>query len=129
MIFGIGNDIVEICRIGRIYDDYGQNFLERFFHGQEIQKFYNLSKNKQIAFLAKRFAAKEAFSKAFGTGIRGSVKFTSIAILNDDNGKPFLRLYDKLNDEFQRQIGEAKIHVSLSDEKTHASAFIVIEQF
>lgn len=120
-IIGVGTDIVNISRIEKIYSQFGKAFLEKNFHSKEIEDFHNLPQSKKISYLAKRFAGKEAVSKALGTGI-GIVAFKDIAILNNALGAPYVFLdaplvqYDK----------NMKIDISLSDEEPFAVAFVVI---
>lgn len=119
MIRGIGCDIVNIERIAKLYKKSPEQFLERIFTKNEIA---NAPENieQKISYLAKRFAAKEAFAKALGTGIGGEVSFNEIEILNDQNGMPYIT-------SLKNQHSDLKINLSLSDEKNLALAFITIE--
>lgn len=127
MIKGIGHDIVKIERIKKMYDEFGEKMLARFYHCEEAEKFNQIKiYDKKIAYLAKRFAAKEALAKAMGTGISGAVKFQNMAILNDDRGKPFFKLEPEFLHFFKLKFKDAAILLSLSDEKNLASAFVVI---
>jgi holo-[acyl-carrier protein] synthase len=124
MIFGIGTDIVEVARIEAALDEFGDAFAKRILHVGELMEFE--ASHIKPRFLAKRFAAKEAFSKALGTGIRGVVSFQSIRVTHDDMGKPLL----ELSTEIQALMREKNIkatHVSVSDEKNLAAAFVVLE--
>ena len=85
-IFGIGTDIVNIKRIDNSLKKYGSHFKNRIFSKKEI--IYCEKRKNSSAFYAKRFAAKEAFSKALGTGIKKGIYFKNIEITNDDLGKP-----------------------------------------
>ena len=123
-IFGIGTDIVSIDRINRSLKN--KNFLKRIFNEKEIlkcKKVYN-----QYNCFAKRFAAKEAFSKALGTGISNGINFNEIIILNDKSGKPYINLKGvtekKIKKIFRKK--KTKISLSLSDEKDYAVAFVTI---
>ena len=89
-IFGIGTDIVNIKRMDQSLKKHGLNFKNKIFSKKEI--LYCDKKKNPSAFYAKRYAAKEAFSKALGTGIRKGVNFKNIVILNDSFGKPFIQL-------------------------------------
>ncbi|MCP5369792.1 MAG: holo-ACP synthase [Rickettsiaceae bacterium] len=120
-IIGIGTDIVNIDRIRKIYSRFGKSFLEKNFHTQEIDYFNNLISVDKIPYLAKRFAGKEAVSKALGTGI-GEVAFKDIAILNNKLGAPYV-LIDTPRINYSKNI---KINISLSDEAPFAVAFVVI---
>lgn len=111
MIIGIGTDIVEIGRVEEMDLD---KFATRLLTSAEIAALSRLSAAK----LAKRFAAKEAISKALGTGIGAELTFHDMEIFNDEAGKPLARILTK---------PELKVHLSLSDEKRYAVAFAVIE--
>jgi len=125
-IFGIGIDIVDRERINKIYTKYGNKFAEKILNEREFKGF-NLSKNKP-SFLAKRFAAKEAFSKALGTGISNGINFNEIVVLNNKSGKPYINIIGQtkkiLTKKFKRK--KSKISLSLSDEKKYAVAFVTI---
>lgn len=130
MIIGIGSDIVQIPRVQRLYTQFQARFLDKCFHPSEIETFHTLSENKQISFLAKRFAAKEAVAKAFGTGFDGNVKLNQIYVVNSKSGKPEIRLDGETAVFFEAMHqGPKKLHLSLSDEITYAIAFVVIEAF
>ena len=120
MIIGIGCDIINIARIKTAYDKYGIKFLQRSFTKLEIENAPS-NMNNQIAYYAKRFAAKEAYSKALGTGIGRAISFLDIEVKNYSSGKPYIVILNKIFDE---QI----IHLSLSDEQDNAIAYVVIEK-
>ena len=125
MIYGIGTDLVEVARIQESLDRFGDHFALRVLSEREMQEFH-LS-NTQARFLAKRFAAKEAFAKALGTGIRKPATFENIGIGHDDLGKP---VFD-LAPELQACLDSKSIqfaHLSISDEKAFATAFVVLEK-
>jgi len=124
MIYGIGTDIVEVSRIEDSLARFGNDFARRILSEREMQDF--LQSSTPARFLAKRFAAKEAFAKALGTGIRSPATFENIGVAHDDLGKPVLdlapdlqALLDAKNIRFQ--------HLSISDEKMLAAAFVVLE--
>ena len=123
-IFGIGTDIVNVDRIKNSLKN--KNFIKRVFNKREILKCKKI--NKSINCYAKRFAAKEAFSKALGTGISNGVNFNEIVILNRKSGKPYISIIGQtkkiLNKKFKRK--KFKISLSLSDEKKYAVAFVTI---
>ncbi len=124
MIFGIGTDIVEVARIEASIAQFGDDFAKRILADDEF--FMYLQSKIKARFLAKRFAAKEAFSKALGTGLRDPATFQNIAVAHDDLGKPILVLASELQDFLQsRQI--TKMHISISDERNLATAFVVLE--
>ena len=123
-IFGIGTDIVSVDRIKKSLKN--RNFINRIFNKKEILKCKKI--NNSINCYAKRFAAKEAFSKALGTGISNGIKFNEIIILNKKSGKPYINIVGKtkkiLNKKFKRK--KSKISLSISDEKKYAVAFVTI---
>ncbi|MCC8399374.1 MAG: holo-ACP synthase [Rickettsia endosymbiont of Culicoides impunctatus] len=127
MIIGIGTDIVQIPRIERILNLYGQRFIDRILSKEEVQKLTSLSKDRYGCFLAKRFAAKEAVSKALGVGIGRNLRFKDISVLNDDLGKPFVWICHPENpNKFEQNFGQIKIHLSISDDYPTSVAFAVI---
>ena len=123
-IFGIGTDIVDVDRIKNSLKN--KDFIQRIFNEKEILKCKKLKNN--INCYAKRFAAKEAFSKALGTGISNGINFNEIVILNKKSGKPYINIIGKtkiiLNKKLKRK--KSKISLSLSDEKKYAVAFVTI---
>ena len=123
-IFGIGTDIVSVDRIRSSLKN--KKFIIRIFHEKEILKCKKT--NNSINCYAKRFAAKEAFSKALGTGISNGINFNEIIILNKKSGKPYINIVGKtkkiLNKKFKRK--KSKISLSLSDEEKYAVAFVTI---
>ena len=125
-IIGNGVDIIKNSRINNSLKIKG--FLNRIFTEKEIQQGRKL-KNK-INFYAKRFAAKEAFVKAIGTGFRSDINFIDIEIKNYKNGKPYISLSKKLNNFLQKKfkIQKYKVFLSLSDEKDYSIAFVVIDK-
>ena len=125
-IIGNGVDIIKNSRINSSLKIKG--FLNRIFTEKEIQQGKKL-KNK-INFYAKRFAAKEAFVKAIGTGFRSEINFIDIEIKNYKNGKPYILLSKKLKNFLQKKfkIQKYKVFLSLSDEKDYSIAFVVIDK-
>ena len=123
-IFGIGTDIVEVSRIKKNMKN--RSIITRLFTKDEIVKCNKTKKNFNC--FAKRFAAKEAFSKALGTGISKGIKFNEIAILNEKNGKPFIKLVDNTKKIVEKNIKKKKYKISLSltDETNYAVAFVTI---
>ncbi|MFQ3340073.1 MAG: holo-[acyl-carrier protein] synthase [Gammaproteobacteria bacterium] len=124
MIYGMGTDIASISRFKKI--DSLENFAVKILSINELEIFNGFKEFKQITYLAKQFAGKEAISKAFGTGIRSSITFTNIEILRDDKGKPVFNALNDLND-LLTDLGITKTHVSLADEKNYAIAFAILE--
>lgn len=115
MIAGIGVDIVELERIEKIIQNK-PSFVERILTKNERMVFKSYNFKRQTEFLGGRFAAKEAFSKAYGTGI-GKVTFQELEILNEENGRPV----------FVQTIFEGKVFVSISHTDSIATAYIVLE--
>ena len=126
MILGIGTDIVNIGRIEKLIQRFGERFLTRIFTQNEREA-ASLKSIQKTAYLAKRFAAKEAFSKALGTGFRHGLRFQQIEVVNDKNGKPMIQLYDYAKKILDQKTDHYEIHLSLSDDIPYAQAFVVIE--
>jgi len=125
MIFGVGTDLVEVSRIQESLQRFGHDFASRILGEFELQEF--TQSQQQARFLAKRFAAKEAFAKALGTGIRHPATLSNIQIAHDDMGKPVFDLAPELAALLERkQICFA--HLSISDEKAFATAVVILEK-
>ena len=124
MILGVGTDLVEIHRIEKALARYGERFARRVLVEQELEHFRR--EKKPAAWLAKRFAAKEAFSKAMGTGIHFPVNWHNVSVANARSGKPQLCFSEPLA-ALMTQRGIRHAHVSLTDEISLAFAFVVIE--
>jgi holo-[acyl-carrier protein] synthase len=123
-IFGIGTDVVDISRIKKLFNN-NKKFKNRIFSKNEIR--YCESKNNKTAYYSKRFAAKEAFVKALGTGISKGISFNEISINNNNKGAPFIELTGKTKLIVKNLIkSKNKIYLSLSDEKKYALAMVVI---
>jgi len=125
-IFGIGTDIVNIKRMEHSLKKHGFSFKNRIFSKKEIS--YCEKKKNSSSFYAKRFAAKEAFTKALGTGIRKGVNLKNIEITNNVYGKPLILLKGNLSRYLKKKIKSSKydIHLSLSDDKPWAQATVII---
>ncbi len=123
MIIGIGTDITDISRIETAIEKYGSRFSDRIFTKAEQAYCESYKKGKYEHYTA-RFAAKEAFSKAIGTGITDGFKFNEIGIYNLESGKPYIELSGGMLDAW----GDCKIHISLSHTSTIAVAMIVLER-
>jgi|TARA_B110000971_G_C19840315_1_gene422218 holo-[acyl-carrier protein] synthase len=123
-IYGIGTDIVNVDRVKKVLKN--KNYLDRLFNKLEISKCRKLSSSENC--YAKRFAAKEAFSKALGTGISKGIKFNEIVILNKKNGKPFIKLIGDTKKIVEKKFKTQKSNffLSISDEKKYAVAFVTI---
>lgn len=129
MIYGIGTDILEVTRMRDAVARSGERFAAKILGVHEFaeyQKRHTASAERGWRYLASRFAAKEAFSKAMGTGMREPLSWHTIEILNTENGKPQLRTHGKLSE----LIDERRLlaHVTISDEVQYVVAFVVVEQ-
>ena len=125
MIYGVGTDIVSIKRIEDSLFRFGDRFLHRVLNEAEVAEY---AKSAQPArFLAKRFAVKEAFSKAWGTGIGIDVGWHDVAVGHDSRGKPLLNASAILCAKLAVQ-NISSMHVSISDESEHAIAFVILEK-
>ncbi|MEO8386016.1 MAG: holo-ACP synthase, partial [Betaproteobacteria bacterium] len=125
LIYGIGADLVNIKRIEDVLFRFGDRFLHRILNEEEVVEY---AKSSQPArFVAKRFAAKEAFSKAFGTGIGEIVGWHDVRVTHDALGKPQIETSDALGKVLAaKQIIHS--HISITDETEQAMAFVVIEK-
>jgi holo-[acyl-carrier protein] synthase len=123
-IYGIGTDIVEVRRMSVILDRHGHRFARHILTSEEYVEYEGISFPER--FLAKRFAAKEAFAKAIGMGFRSPVTLTNIRITHDQLGKPGLDFEPVLRDLVERR-GVGLCHLSVSDEKELVAAFVVLE--
>lgn len=124
MLIGIGTDIIEISRIENSIENYGERFLKRIFTDMEIQ-YCEQFKDKKYLHYAVRFAAKESFSKAIGTGITKGFKFSEISINNLQTGEPII----ELSGELSKKWGSYNTKVSLSHSDNNAIAFLIIESY
>lgn len=125
MIYGIGTDIIAVGRIEAALSRFGDRFAERILAPAEMEDF-KASVNR-ARFLAKRFAAKEAFAKALGTGMRHPVTWRNISVVHDELGRPGFGLEPELT----RSLAQRNIrgqHLSISDEAEMVVAFSVLEQ-
>jgi holo-[acyl-carrier protein] synthase len=125
MIVGIGIDIVDVSRIDRLLREYGDQFVRRVLAEAERPAF--AASSRPVWFLANRFAAKEALSKALGTGLRYPVTLQAISVSSDSLGKPAFGFHGPLPDYLASR-GVAHHHLSLSHEKAMACAVVVLEQ-
>ena len=122
-IYGIGTDIISVGRIKKLLKN--KNFLKRLFSEEELSKCSKLIDSNNC--FAKRFAAKEAFSKALGTGISNGINFNEIIVMNEKNGKPFIKLKGKTKQIIKKKFKKkTMIALSLSDERNYAVAFVTI---
>jgi len=124
MIVGIGTDIVSVARMKKSLDRNGDKFSQRVLHSSELLQLQTVTKRDQ--FLAKRFAVKEAASKALGTGFSEGVSWQDIYIEHDDLGKPILHFSGRALIRAE-SLGVKHQHVTLSDEREYAVAFVILE--
>lgn len=124
MIFGIGTDIVEYARIDTMWQRYGERLATRLLSERELPEYHQHA--HPARFLAKRFAAKEAFAKAVGSGLRHPVSLNRISITHDGLGKPVLQFDPELR-SYLALLGISGHHVSISDERNMIVAFVVLE--
>ncbi|MCW4148245.1 MULTISPECIES: holo-ACP synthase [Halomonadaceae] len=124
MIVGIGSDIARIERFERALKRHGPRFALRILGPEEHVMWQQ--KAHPVAFLAKRFAAKEAFVKALGLGLRHGLQWRDIQVLNDALGKPYFNLQGAAAEKASAA-GVAALHITLSDEDDYAIAFVVLE--
>ncbi len=124
MILGIGIDIIEVARIEASYQKFGERFLNRILLPGEIS--YCLSHRAPGPFLAARFAAKEAVSKAFGTGIGAQLGWQEIEVARKDSGEPYVILHEKAHNLLQAR-GARALLLSLSHTQAHAAAVAILE--
>lgn len=124
MIFGIGTDIVAVARIEAAIARHGTAFAERILSAQELPEY--VAHTHPARFLSKRFAAKEALAKATGHGLRHPVGLQRISVTHDDLGKPAFHFDETLTAHLQ-QLGVARHHLSISDERETVVAFVVLE--
>ena len=125
-IFGIGTDIVNIARLKKSLERNNDRFKNKIFTKNEI--IYCESKKNPNSFYAKRFAAKEALSKALGSGITKDVRFKSIEVFNNNQGKPSIKLKGNVDRYLKKKIKNKKyrIYLSLSDDIPWAQATVII---
>ena len=129
MIYGVGTDICDVRRITATFRRRGERFAEKVLGPHEIEVFrQRLAKveSRGISYLATRFSAKEAFSKAIGLGLRMPMTWRDCEIVKAPNGKPQIRLHGELAAWFAAQ--GLRAHVSLTDETDYAASFVVVEQ-
>ncbi len=124
MILGTGIDIIEVARIAASFEKFGERFVNRILRPDEIA--YCRSHKNPAPFLAVRFAAKEAISKAFGTGIGAQLGWLDVEIRRKDSGEPFVVLHGKGLDLLANR-GAKNLHVSLSHTEHYAAATAILE--
>lgn len=128
MIYGVGTDLCDVRRVAGTFDRRGQRFAERVLGPDELRVFHARSARspeRGLRFLATRFSAKEAFSKAIGLGITSPMRWRDCEILNHASGQPYIRLDGELARWFAARGWVA--HVSVTDETDYAASFVVVE--
>jgi len=125
MIYGIGIDVIEPQRVARLLEKYGERFARRVLTQREWQSYARTV--NPVLFVANRFAAKEAFSKAMGTGFRYPITLQCISVVQDRRGKPGFEFHPNLA-QFIADEGITGHHVTISDEKSLACACVVLEK-
>ena len=128
MIYGIGTDIINSERVEKLLNKYGNKFLLKIFSNEEINN-SKISYNKALYF-SKRFAGKEAFWKAISPNNEKTLHFNEIEILSKDNGKPYVNLIGRTKKrifDLEKSLNcKFNFHISISDEKPNALAFVII---
>ena len=125
-LIGIGTDIIKTSRIKNSIKN--KKFIKRIYSSEEIKIAKNINRNYN--YFAKRYCAKEAFVKALGTGFSCNISFKDISILNDNKGKPFIKLNQKIKDIIKKRlrIKNFSTYVSISDEREYSIAFVIINR-
>ena len=129
MIFGIGTDICDVRRIRASVERHGERFAKKILSDGELKTFNERSArwpDRGVSYLATRFSAKEAFSKAIGLGMRMPMTWRSCEIAKEASGKPCIVLHGALREWFEAR--HLSVHVSVTDETDYAASFVVIEQ-
>ncbi|AEF55686.1 holo-ACP synthase [Marinomonas posidonica] len=125
MILGVGTDLVEIERVSNSVARLGDRFIDRILTAQEKLRWQAISHPDQAnAYVAKRFAAKEAAVKALGTGIGSGVSFQHFNVINLPSGQPCLEVDNSISERFEQPV---VWHLSLTDERAYAQAFVILE--
>jgi len=129
VIVGIGTDLCDVRRIAATLQRRGDRFAEKVLGADELKVFHARRLRaplRGLRYLATRFSAKEAFSKAIGLGIRSPMRWAACQILNEPSGKPCIRLSGELALWFEARAWQA--HVTVTDEGDYAASFVVVEQ-
>ena len=121
-IFGIGIDLIEVSRIKQTIARFGERFRNRIFSTRE-QNFCESQNEKYLSY-ATRFAAKEAFSKALGTGLRGKISWRDIVVIDNEKSRPEL----EINGRAKKLLNERKTFLSITHTENYASAIVIIEE-
>lgn len=129
MIFGIGTDVCDIRRIEATFERQGERFVRKVLGDQELAIWQRRSERwpgRGLRYLATRFSAKEAFSKAIGLGMRMPMTWRACEILNQPSGQPVIVLHGTLKTWFEAQ--GLRAHVTVTDETDYAASFVVVER-
>lgn len=129
MIFGIGTDICDVRRMRASLERHGERFARKILSDGELATWHARSArwpDRGLKYLATRFSAKEAFSKAIGLGLRLPMRWTDCEIVNAASGKPEIVLHGALKTWFEAR--QLTVHVSVTDETDYAASFVVVEQ-
>jgi len=124
MIYGIGTDLIEIPRVQLVLERFGERFAQRILCEPELMRFR--AHRQPVAYLAKRFAAKEAFAKALGTGIHAPANWHGVWVTNLKSGKPVLS-YSPALAALVAARGVRRAHLTITDERGMASATVILE--
>ncbi len=124
MIIGLGTDIVDMERVQRIAERFGERFACHVLHPEELEGW---RESPHTTFLAGRFAAKEALVKALGTGFSQGVRLDNILVRKGPDGAPSMELFGKA-DEIRRELGVSSVHVSISHDRHSAMAVVILEK-
>jgi holo-[acyl-carrier protein] synthase len=124
VIYGLGSDLIEIARVERALARFGERFARRILCEPELRRFHGHA--KPAAYLAKRFAAKEAFTKALGTGIHAPANWHGVWVINLKSGKPQLEFSAAVCALLQQR-GIRRCHLTLTDERSMAGATVILE--
>ena len=124
MIYGVGTDVVEIERIAKALERWGERFAQRILCPPELRRF--AGHRQKANYLAKRFAAKEAFTKALGTGIKAPANWHGVWVINRPSGKPELEFTEPLKKVLSSK-GISGCHLTLADERGLAVATVILE--
>jgi holo-[acyl-carrier protein] synthase len=125
MIFGIGTDMVEVSRVARLWERYGEHFAQRILMPEELTLFRQT--RNPVRFLAMRFAVKEAVVKALGTGFRHGMWVRDTGSIPDSRGRPLV-IFSERGMSVCRELGAGNAHVSLTDESGMVLAFAIMER-
>ena len=125
MIYGVGTDLVDVIRIRKIIEKWGDRFIGKVYSHVEID--YCQKKAFPAIHFAARFAAKESFLKSLGIGLGMGVGLKDIELINNEKGSPLLKLHNRA-DEVLREAGVTAVHVSLTHTRNYASAVVILER-